>query len=159
MLETITPVNDVFRRDVEVLVEDLVDPNDPTALQQGEWVIYDATTPNKVTRVTGAVATDRGAMQVFSQKGDLAAQALKKVAVLQLHEYEADTTIFEDNLPGALIGAPLTVDLVTVDGVANVSALRVAGGGDLVFGHITRLPADNGGKLRFQKSYTGAVLP
>lgn len=152
----ITPVNDNFRRDVELADSTLLDPNEADALIQGEWLKFSGA-QGKVVR---AVAGDRGAMQVFTPKGDISGQAIGKTAVLQLHEYEAETTIFDDGFAGA-IGDPLTVDTITLDTVGAIfSGLRAATtSGDIVYGHVTRLPADNNGKLRFQKSTTGAVIP
>jgi hypothetical protein len=150
----ITPVNDVFRRDVELADPTLLDPNESDAIRQGEWLRFDSA--GKAVRAT---AGDRGAFQVFTQKGDLSGQSIGKTAVLQLHEYEAETVIFDDAFAGA-VGDPLSVDTVTVGGVAGTfSGLRAATSGDVVYGHVTKLPADNNGKLRFQKSYTGAALP
>lgn len=153
-LSLITPVNDVFRRDVELADPTLLDPTESDALIQGEWVAL-----NSSYKAVRAVAGNRGAMQVFSPKGDLSAQSIGKVAVLQLHEYEAETTVFDDAFAGA-IGDPLAVDTITLGGVAaTFSGLRVATSGDVVVGHVTKLPADNNGKLRFQKSSTGALIP
>jgi len=152
----ITPVNDNFRRDVELVDPTLLDPTEADALIQGEWITLDSTGLKAVR----AVAGDRGAMQVFTPKGDTSAQAIGKTAVLQLHEYEAETTIFDDAFAGA-VGDPLTVDTITLDTVAAIfSGLRAATvSGDVVYGFVTRIPSANNGKLRFQKSNTGAVIP
>jgi hypothetical protein len=155
-LTLITPVNDNFRRDVTLLDESILDPNEADALLQGEWVSMDPGNSGKAVR--HATTTARGAMQVFTPKGDFSAQSIGKVAVLQLHEYEAETTIFEDNLPGGAVGEPLTVGTITLDGVGAVhTGLKVAAGGDIVYGVITKLPADNNGKLRFMKSTQGVL--
>ena len=149
----ITPVNDVFRRDVTLLDETLLDPTESDALIQGEWVSYDSS--GKAIR--HATTTNRGAMQIFTPKGDFSAQSIGKVAVLQLHEYEAETTIFDDGFAGA-VGDPLTVGTITFDAVAAVhSGLLAAGAGDVVYGVVTKLPADNNGKLRFMKSTQGIL--
>jgi hypothetical protein len=154
-LTLITPVNDVFRRDVELVDPTLLDPNEADSIIQGEWLKYDGSAGKAIRHST---TTERGAMQVFTPKGDLSGQAIGKTAVLQLHEYEAETTVFEDSLPGGVMGAPLTVGTITLDTVGGVhSGLKVAAGGDIVYGVITRLPADNGGKLRFMKSVQGIL--
>lgn len=154
-LSLITPVNDVFRRDVELADPTLLDPGESDSLVQGEWLKFDSS--GKAVR---AVAGDRGAFQVFSQKGDLSGMSIGKTAVLQLHDYEAETVMFDDSFAGA-VGDPLTVDTITFQTVAGVhSGLRAATtSGDIVYGHVTKLPADNNGKLRFQKSTTGAAIP
>lgn len=151
----ITPVNDVFRRDVELADPTLLDPNESDALIQGEWLKFDSA--GKAVR---AAAGDRGAFQVFTQKGDLSGQSIGKAAVLQLHEYEAETVMFDDAFAGA-VGDPLTVDTITFQTVAGVhSGLRVAStSGDIVYGTVTKLPADNNGKLRYMKQSLGAAIP
>jgi hypothetical protein len=87
-LSLITPVNDNFRRDVELADTTLTDPNEADALFMGEWLAPDGAGTHKWVR---AVAGVRGAKQIFSPKGDMATQALGKVAVIQLHAYEAET--------------------------------------------------------------------
>jgi len=94
-LSLISPVNDNFRRDVELADPTLLDPTEATALVQGEWIVRN--TAGKGARV--GASSVRGAMQVFTQKGDFSAQSIGKVAVLQLHEYEAETTMFADVRP------------------------------------------------------------
>jgi len=150
----ISPVNDNFRRDVEVDDEDIVDPNEADALIQGEWLSLDAVS-GKYTRHVDE--TKRGAHQVFTPKGDMGAQAIKKVAVIQLHEYEAETIVFDDGFAGA-VGDPLTVGDIVLGGVAGTyCGLKAAAVGNIVYGVVTKLPADNNGKLRFMKSTQGVL--
>ena len=146
-LSLVTPVNDVFRRDLEVADITLLDPTTALAFVQGEWVV--ANTAGKVARV--GAASVRGAMQIFSQRGDMGAQAIGKIACLQLHAYEAETTMFVDGLTPT-VGDPLTVESATIDGVAGRCGLKAATTGDFVYAHVTKAPADNGGKLRYQTS-------
>jgi hypothetical protein len=104
-----TPVNDVFRRDYEMADTDLLDPDhtDDTPLQQGEWVSLDGN--GKAVRCTAGSSANI-AFQVFTQKGDYSAQALGKVAVLQLHQYEAETDMYDTNSSTTYaIGQSLTV--------------------------------------------------
>ena len=154
-LNLITPVNDTFRRDLELADPTLLDPNDALALVQGEWLVLNGS--HKLARV--GASSVRGAMQMFTQRGDTSAQAIGKVTVLQLHSYEADTTMFADALSAPTVGDPLTVKASTVDGVANRSALAAAASGDFVYAHVTKTPATNGGKLRYQKSTNLVPLP
>jgi len=145
-LKLITPVNDVFRRDVTLADPLLVDPTLSTSLRQGEWLTFDGS--GKAVR---AVVGARGAMQVFTEKGDLGGQALGKTCVLQLHDYEAETAVFDDAFAGA-VGDPLTVDIITLDTVAGVhSGLRVAIAGELVYGVVTKIPSANNGKIRYMR--------
>lgn len=145
-LDLITPVNDVFRRDLEVADTTLLDPTVTNSFVQGEWL--ERNTAGKLVRVTAV--TSKLPMQVFSQKGDFAAQSIGKVTVIQLREYEADTDMF-DPLGVYVAGTTeLTVDDFAIDGVTR-SALKVAASTNMVHAICTRAPADNGGKLRFQK--------
>lgn len=145
-LDLITPVNDVFRRDIEMADPTLLDPTVTNSLLQGEWISRDS--GGKGVRVTSA--TEKLPMQVFTQKGDFAAQSIGKVTVIQLHAYEADTDVF-DGAGSYVAGATeLTVDDFAISGVTR-SALKVAASGNVVHAVCTKAPADNGGKLRFQK--------
>jgi hypothetical protein len=150
MLDLLSPVNDVHRRDVAVDDPDaLLDPNEgTTAIEAGEWVIPDATTGKAIR--AGTLQTETNIMQVFTQRGDLAAQAIEKVAVLYLNDYEAETDMFLSG-PTYVLGMTLTVDQGTIDAVTR-SALTEATTGMIVHGIVTKLPADNGGKLRFIKT-------
>lgn len=146
-LETLTPVNDNFRRDLEVADPTLLDPTQADSLVQGEWMTENSS--GKLARV-GASSVNQ-AWQLFTPKGDFASQAIGKVSVLYLHEYEAETDMFEDGGAGFANGTRLTVKEVTVDGDTR-SGLTQAGSADFVYGHSTKDPTANGGKLRFIKT-------
>jgi hypothetical protein len=146
MLSLLTPVNDVFRRDFEMADSTLLDPTVTNALNQGEWVERDST--GKMVRVTAV--SSKLPMQVFSEKGDFSAQSIGKVAVLQLNAYEADTDMFDSAGVYVAGATELTVDDFAISGVTR-SALKVAASGNMVHAIATRAPADNGGKLRFQR--------
>jgi hypothetical protein len=146
MLDLITPVNDVFRRDFEVADTDLLNPTESDSLVQGEWLALDS--DGKLERV-GASSVPR-AWQMFTQKGDFAAQALGKTCVLQAHEYEAETDIFDSALTYA-IGDELTVKAITVDSVTRSGLTNdVTAGTDYVYAIVTKLPDNNDSKLRYQ---------
>lgn len=144
-LELVTPVNDVFRRDYTVADTTLLDPTTTNAYVEGEWVLLDSN--GKAARVT--LATERAPKQIWTQKGDFAAQALGKICALELHEYEADTDMF-DGAGVYAVGTELTVKSVTIDGVVR-AALAVAASTNLVHAICTKIPSTNGGKLRFMK--------
>jgi hypothetical protein len=153
-LELITPVNDVFRRDVELADPLLADPTSstPLALEQGEWLARDAS--GKLERV-GATARP-GAMQMFTPKGDFSAQAIGKVTVLQLHEYEAETDIYED---ATIVGGVAVNDYLTArDGLVDgdtrsclAPAVQGHATNGWVYAIVTKVPAQAGDKLRYQK--------
>lgn len=145
-LELITPVNDNVRRDVELADPTLLDPNESDCLVQGEWLTYDSSA--KAIRATSVTTTQ--VFQVWSQKGDLAGQAIGKICVLMAHEYEADTDMFKDN-DNYAVGSELTVDDNTIDGVTGRASLELAASGGFVHAICTKIPSTNGGKLRFIK--------
>lgn len=145
-LDLITPVNDVFRRDIEMADSTLLDPTVTNSLVQGEWIARDS--GGKGVRVTSA--TEKLPMQVFTQKGDFSAQSIGKVTVIQLHAYEANTDMFDGAGVYVAGATELTVDDFAIDAVTR-SALKVAASGNVVHAVCTKAPADNGGKLRFQK--------
>jgi hypothetical protein len=149
MLDTITPVNDVFRKDLAVDAT-LVDPLEATGLEAGEFLKLD-TTGKWIRLAAGDAVAGVGPAhiaQVFSQKGDLAAQSLNKVACLKLHQYEAETDMFFDGGAGFANGTELTVKEVTIDTVTR-SALTQAAPGDLVHAISEKDPATNDSKLRY----------
>ena len=156
-LTLITPVNDVFRRDLDVADTTLLDPLEAgaggppavgAAFAQGEWLIIDAS--GELIRHTGAAVI--GSFQLFTQPGDGAAQALGKATVLQLHEYEAETDMFNSALT-YLAGEPLKVALLNIDGIQRAGLTNAAVvAKDIVVGFVTQTPLLNANSmLRFQK--------
>jgi len=144
-LELLTPVNDVFRRDLEMNDPTLLDPTEADAIVQGEWLRRDTTT-GKLVRATAG--TQKNIMQVWTQKGDFSAQAIGKCSVIQQHPYEAETDMFD---PGGTfaIDTELAVETMTIDGVSR-AGLAVAAAGEAVIAICTKPPQANGGKLRYQ---------
>jgi hypothetical protein len=81
----------------------------------------------------------------FAERGRYETQAIGKGPFLYMGWYEADTKIMD--AAGLGIGSNLEVADVSIGG-ANKRALKLATTG-YVIGVVTRLPADNGGWLRF----------
>ncbi len=147
MLEPISPVNDIFRRDFDLADPTLLDPTSATALEGGEWMTLDST--GKLVRVGATAVPD--AFQLFSPKGDTAAQAIGKATIFFLHDYEALTDMFEDGGGGFTIGQYLTAKEVTVDTVTRAGLTQATQGTDIVTAIVTGLPAANDGKLKYLK--------
>ena len=151
MLDLLSPVNDVFRRDRDVADTTILDPTEADALLAGEWVTLDGAS-EKLARVGAAPVAH--AWQVFTPKGDYSAQAIGKVTILQLHEYEGETDLWNPADSGALaIGTELTaheVANVLGDGVAR-PVLTIAAVGEPVLALTTKLPANNNGKVRYMR--------
>lgn len=162
------PVSDVLqihRRDFPVADKTLVDPGNSLALIDGEWMTLD---PNaKLIRAStvsslGNLAT-KLSFPLFMERGrtDVQAMSEKKTMVLWMGVYEFDTRIFDAAVAlgsGAAITAMLQglkVATIAISG-RNVTGLVGHGGsGDTspICGYVTRLPASNGGQLRFRSRF------
>lgn len=162
------PVSDVLpitRRDFALADKTLADPLNAVCLIDGEWVTLDSS--YKAVRAAaigsvGALATVRS-FPLFAERGryDVRAMADVKMPVLYMGPYEFDTRIFDATVAlgsGAAITTvlqPLKVATVTI-GTRNVVGLVGHGGSadaSPVVGYVTRLPASNGGKLRFMSGW------
>lgn len=164
------PVSDfassaVCRRDFVLADRTLLDPTNAVALRDGEWMVIGA--GYKMSRAAaigtpGARATVRS-FPLWSELGryDVQGIAQGKAPLIWLGHYEADTRIYDAAVAlgsGAAITAvmqPLKVATITM-GSRNYVGLVGHGGSadtDPVVGYVTRLPSENGGKLRFQAGY------
>lgn len=84
----LSPVNDIYRRDVSVDNNNLVTPSSSDCLVAGEWVILNS---SDQASATSRLSTSPLAFQVFTEKGDYSAQALGKVTLLNSFDYVAET--------------------------------------------------------------------
>jgi hypothetical protein len=161
------PVRDVLpvQRAVFPLADgDLADPLNAVALVDGEWVTLDA--DYKLERATTIgtpgdqpSANDRP-FPVWNERGRTDVQALgeRRTVVLWLGAWEFDTRIYEDTVVGSgavfALGAPVKVATVTI-GTRNYCGIVGSQDSDNAagvywVGFVTKLPADNGGKLRIR---------
>lgn len=171
--EPLSDVIPVVRRDFTLADRTLVDPLNAAALIDGEWMIVndsykliratDVTTPGaKAKNATYRVRS----FPLFSERGRTDVQALLKSVVLFGGWYEAESRIFDATAKStggtgytypaiSYVGQPLQVATVTV-GTRNLSGLVGANVDEFttdipfIVGWVTRLPANNGGKLRFR---------
>jgi len=161
------PVSDILatqRRDYALADKTLANPLNAVALVDGEWMILDST--SKLIRATtiGSVgnAATMTSYPLFAERGryDVLAMSSVKMPIIFLGPWEADTRIFDATATvgsGAAIttvGQPVKVATVTI-GSRNYSGLVGAGSSEtsLIVGRVTRLPAQNGGKLRIVSAY------
>lgn len=163
------PVSDILatqRRDFPLADPELSNPINAVALVDGEWMILDNS--YKIVRATaigavGALATQTSYV-LFAERGryDVQAMAQRKMPLVWMGHYEADTRIFNAAVAlgaGAAItfaGQPLKVATITI-GARNYSGVVGHGGvadSDPIVGRVTRLPANNGGKLRYMRAAT-----
>lgn len=163
------PVTDVLktqRRDFVLADKTLADPLNAVSLVDGEWMTLNSSYQLVRAAAIGTLATagagGRAAVKSFplwAERGryDVRAQAQTKMPLIFRGDFEFDTRIF-DAAAAAGSGAaittvmqPLKVGTIAI-GSRNYCGLVGHGGAadtDPVVGYVTRLPASNGGKLRF----------
>lgn len=153
------PVSDILatqRRDFPLAEKTLADPLNSIALVDGEWLVIN--TDYKLVRATDITTLGNNATQtsyvLFAERGryDVRAMAETKMPILFMGEYEADTRIY-DATGITTPGQPLMVQTIAI-GTRNYSGLVAHTGVNPIVGRVTRLPASNGGKLRFIRAHT-----
>lgn len=138
--ELVTEVQTLLRRDFAMADKTLLNPNNANPLIDGEFVEL-----NSAYQLVRA-GNGKNAFVVFAERGRYDVQSLGKVPVLFGNTYEADTRVFTS--AGLTLGGNLqTSNAVTVDGQTKSGLLVWASGS--VMGFVTKLPANNGGRLRF----------
>lgn len=159
--EPTSDIMTVHRRDFPLADPTLAQPTNAVALVDGEWMTLN--TSGQMIRasniaVGGNAATVRS-FPLFAERGryDVQAVAGTKAPLLFLGQYECDTRIFDATAVvggGAAITTafqPLKVATVTFSGRNFTGLVGHGGAADTnpVVGYVVRLPANNGGKLRF----------
>jgi hypothetical protein len=144
--ELVTEVQGLLRRDFPVADRNLVNPNNANPLMDGEFMNLD--TAYKLVRgVEGSFG-----MGLFVERGRMDVQAIGKVTVLMGGAYEADTRVFGAGMAAVgqrlMISASVTVDTLTKSGLV----LHDGTATKEIVGYVTRLPANNGGRLRFMQT-------
>lgn len=145
--ELVTEVQGLLRRDFPVADRNLVNPNNANPLMDGEFMNLD--TAYKLVR--GAEGSF--GFGLFVERGRMDVQAIGKVTVLMGGTYEADTRVFTAAGITAvgqrlMISAAVTVDTLTKSGLVVHDGTATKE----IVGYVTRLPANNGGKLRFMQT-------
>jgi hypothetical protein len=141
--ELVTDVQDLIRRDFTLANQAIINPTNPNPLLDGEWVAL-----NSAYQIDRA-ATGVLGFAVFAEKGRFDVQAIGKTTVLFAKPYEADTRIFTTT--GLVLGGALKISATVSYNSQTVSGL-IAYDTGIIIGYVTRLPANNGGKLRFLKT-------
>ena len=148
-------------RDFALADKTLAEPLNSTHLLDGEWFVIDSN--YKAARACSVSAEDNLAtlpsFVVWSERGrtDVLASSQRKLPLLWLGDFEADTRLFNASkaLSGGAaittVGQPLKVASITIGGKIVCGLVgAVVGDGEPIVGRVTRLPASNGGKLRFR---------
>lgn len=166
------PVSDILpvtRRDFALADKTLSDPLNAVCLIDGEWMTlntsYQIVRAADVTTLGTAGAGGRATLKSFplwAERGryDVRAIADVKMPILFMGNYEFDTRIFDATavVSGGLaittILQPLKVATIAISG-RNVVGLVGSQTSDTApcVGYVTRLPANNGGKLRFMSGW------
>lgn len=156
----------VQRRDFPLSDTTLCNPLNASALVDGEWMTLNTTTGKAeraadITQAAGTVASSKRPLVLWAERGRSDVQGLssKKVPLLFLGDWEADTRIYDASLGATIttIGQPLkvaVVSLVDTNGTTRKYSGLMAHGGvgdnDPVVGYVTKLPvAANNYRLRF----------
>lgn len=163
--EPVSDVLPIWRRDLPLAVPALADPLNAVALVDGEWVTLDSA--YKWVRASNVASSGDPALvrsfPVFAERGrsDRQATSAKLTTALMRGEWEFDTRVYDASAAigsGAAITTvmqPLKVATIVIGG-RNFSGIVGHGGSadtHPVVGYVTKLPATNGGKLRFISGY------
>jgi hypothetical protein len=161
------PLSDILhtqRRDYSLAEPALADPSNSIALVDGEWmVINNSFKLERASDITvlGNLAT-RKSYVLFAERGRYDVRALSgtKTDIIQLGDYIADTRIYDATVvigAGAAIanvGQPLKVATIAIGSRYYTGLVGHGGVGDTdpIVARVMRLPANNGGKLMFEKA-------
>lgn len=164
-LEPCTDVLQIWRKDLPLADKTLAEPLNAVALVDGEWLTMNSAYQWVRASVVGTPSDPAlvRSFPLFLERGrsDRLGMADRKSTCLFRGEFESDTRIYDAALvvgSGAVIATvmqPLKVATITLGG-RNYSGLVGHGGSadtNPVVGYVTRLPAVNGGKLRFISGY------
>ena len=147
-LEIVSDVQDIGRRDFTLANKQDVNPTNPACVIDGEFMSL-----NIDYQITRSLAGVLG-FAVWAEKGRFDVQAIGKLTLLMYKPYEADTRVFLSGGTLAL-GGPLSISNVVDihDGAGAIrSGLAGTTASQLVIGYVTRMPTNNGGRLRFLKT-------
>jgi len=140
----------IHRRPFELADPTILNPNSATPLVEGEFL--ELNSAYKMARGSGDGLVPGFAY--FAEQGRYEVQTISKGPFLYGNFYEADTMIMDPALEATITyaGQPLMVNDVTIGAIARRGLTALPGspaGTEFVIGYVSRLPANNGGYLRF----------
>jgi len=159
--EPVSDILPVWRRDLPLADPTLADPTNAVCLVDGEWVTLNSAYKwiRASTIGTGGNLATLISFPVFHEKGrsDRMGTTSKLTTALMLGHYEFDTRIFDASVAlgsGAAITTVLQglkVATITFSSRNFTGLVGHGGSADTspIVGYVTKLPASNGGKLRF----------
>ncbi len=167
--EPLTDILRLDRKDFPLADPTLANPLNAVALVDGEWMVinsaYQMLRACDITTLGTGGAGGRATLKSFPlwmERGrtDMQGMSMKKGALIWRGEYEFETRIFNatDVVAGGLaittMLQPLKVATIAIGG-RNYCGLVGSQTSDTapIVGYVTRLPANNGGKLRFISGY------
>lgn len=133
---------EIHRRPFELADPTLLDPTIANPLVIGEFLELD--TAYKMGRGTANPSTIPSYC-FFAERGRFETQAIQKGPMLYMGSYEADTKVM--TATGLGVGDALEVADVSFGGQTRRGLVKATTGH--VVGRVTRLPANNGGFLRY----------
>jgi len=167
-LEPVSDILPVTRRDFPLADPTLADPLNAAALVDGEWMTLNTSYQLVRASAIGTLASAGGlatlkSFPLWAERGryDVRAMSETKMPVWFMGSYEADTRIFDATIVGTggaaitTILQPLKVGTFAI-GSRNYCGLIGHGGSSdtsPIVAYVTRLPANNGGKLRFMSGW------
>ena len=163
--EPVSDILPIWRKDLPLADPSLADPLNAVALVDGEWLTLDGSYKWVRASVigTGGDPALLRSFLCFNERGrsDRMGMADRKTTGLFRGEYEGDTRVYDaaativNGAPISFVMQPLKVATITIGARKFTGLVGHGGSGDAhpVVGYVTRLPASNGGKLRFISGY------
>ena len=151
LFELVTELQTLTRRDFPAATESDLNPISARPLVEGEWLELDANYKLVRGGNNSAVDADEGTSMnqfvVHTERGRYDTQAIKKINVLFLGMYEAETQIMSTTGP-LLLGSALTVQDISIGGIVRRGlALAGATANRVVVGYVSKLVSST--KIRF----------
>lgn len=134
----------LMRPSHEVADKDLLNPNvayPKVPLMDGEFLQLNS--EYKLVRATDLAAP---AFAWMEWRGDMNVQGSGVGAIIKGGTYEADTIMYD--IASLAVGSPLMIGTVTVDGLSH-TGLVLHTASNWIVGYVQKMPASNGGRLRF----------
>lgn len=147
-MKLVSEFQTINRRSFEFADPQVLNPNSvsPVPLVDGEFMELTAT---DYKMIRGAADPAVGPSYAFwAEQGRYETQAIQRGPFLYGGFYEADTLIMDAT--GLVVGDGLEVGDVTVATLARRGLQEFTSG--FIIGHVTRLPANNNGFLRFVRT-------
>ncbi len=149
--EILRPSLDRLEREALVVSNNLlVDPTStsPLAIVDGEFLQRDSN--NKWTRT---VDSEKPSFACIDERGDYGPQGMKRLTcIVAGGSYLADTVLY--TATSLVVGSKLMAGNITDPDGNTRSGLLLHTGANLIVGYVTRLQANNNGKLQFMCTLT-----